>query len=334
MSSVVDLWRAIDPDARLVSGSPDRLGSVVRGVMRARVAPPHLPPPVEAGVLVADASLALPLDALLAGLRQADLRPVALVVGAIERQPLDAVAEPMPVISSARPASELAGAATAYLGDEAAWLSRLAGDLRLACAEATLAEPEIGTPTGLVAARIRRGLAVSVDGDLRALHARPAGRALAARFAATHDRLLAGGVEHRSPFRGRRGGLWLLERPVRPGASVWLFDDVPLAAVDEVAADAVALTLRALLRRPPQPPTGRPVTPRASTEEAAPPVGPFAETLLAVAMHNGRVAPAARALGVHRNTVLYRLRQARAETGLDPRRPEDALRILEGRAQR
>jgi DNA-binding PucR family transcriptional regulator len=40
------------------------------------------------------------------------------------------------------------------------------------------------------------------------------------------------------------------------------------------------------------------------------------------------VAPAARALGVHRNTVLYRLRRARAETGLDPRRPEDALRIL------
>src|SRR5688572_29996590 len=98
MSSVVDVWRAIDPDARLVSGSPDRLGSVVRGVMRARVAPPHLPPQVEAGVLVADASLALPLDALLAGLRQADLRPVALVVGAVGRQPLDAVAEPMPVI--------------------------------------------------------------------------------------------------------------------------------------------------------------------------------------------------------------------------------------------
>jgi DNA-binding PucR family transcriptional regulator len=54
----------------------------------------------------------------------------------------------------------------------------------------------------------------------------------------------------------------------------------------------------------------------------------MAATLLAVARSNGRIAPAARALGIHRNTVLYRLRAARAEHGLDPRRPEDALRIL------
>ena len=47
-----------------------------------------------------------------------------------------------------------------------------------------------------------------------------------------------------------------------------------------------------------------------------------------MARSNGRIAPAARALGVHRNTVLYRLRAASAERGLDPRRPEDALRIL------
>jgi DNA-binding PucR family transcriptional regulator len=47
-----------------------------------------------------------------------------------------------------------------------------------------------------------------------------------------------------------------------------------------------------------------------------------------VARANGRVAPAARELGVHRNTVLYRLRVARGERGLDPRRPDDALRIL------
>jgi DNA-binding PucR family transcriptional regulator len=51
-------------------------------------------------------------------------------------------------------------------------------------------------------------------------------------------------------------------------------------------------------------------------------------TLLAVARANGRVAPAARVLGVHRNTVLYRLRAAKVDRGLDPRRPEDALRIL------
>ena len=54
----------------------------------------------------------------------------------------------------------------------------------------------------------------------------------------------------------------------------------------------------------------------------------FTATLLAVARSNGRIAPAARALGVHRNTVLYRLRAASAERGVDPRRPEDALRIL------
>jgi DNA-binding PucR family transcriptional regulator len=52
------------------------------------------------------------------------------------------------------------------------------------------------------------------------------------------------------------------------------------------------------------------------------------ETLLAVARANGRIAPAARELGVHRNTVLYRLRVARAEQGIDPRRPADALKLL------
>ncbi|HEX2222475.1 MAG TPA: helix-turn-helix domain-containing protein, partial [Candidatus Limnocylindria bacterium] len=55
---------------------------------------------------------------------------------------------------------------------------------------------------------------------------------------------------------------------------------------------------------------------------------PLHETLLAVARANGRVSVAARSLGVHRNTVLYRLRVARAERGIDPRRPEDALRLL------
>ena len=52
------------------------------------------------------------------------------------------------------------------------------------------------------------------------------------------------------------------------------------------------------------------------------------DTLMAVARANGRIAPAARSLGVHRNTVLYRLRRASDELGLDPRRPEDALRLL------
>jgi DNA-binding PucR family transcriptional regulator len=51
-------------------------------------------------------------------------------------------------------------------------------------------------------------------------------------------------------------------------------------------------------------------------------------TVLAVARANGRVAAAARELGVHRNTVLYRLRRASIELGLDPRRAPDALAIL------
>jgi DNA-binding PucR family transcriptional regulator len=63
------------------------------------------------------------------------------------------------------------------------------------------------------------------------------------------------------------------------------------------------------------------------------PADALTETLLAVARANGRIAPAARALGVHRNTVLYRLKIARAERGIDPRRPEDALRLLEEERQ-
>jgi DNA-binding PucR family transcriptional regulator len=47
-----------------------------------------------------------------------------------------------------------------------------------------------------------------------------------------------------------------------------------------------------------------------------------------VARANGRVSRAARELGVHRNTVLYRLRRASDERGIDPRRPADALRLL------
>jgi hypothetical protein len=171
---------------------------------------------------------------------------------------------------------------------------------------------------------MRRGVAVVADGELRALHARPAGRALAARFAATHARLLVGSVRAESS-RHTRDGLWLLERRIRTDAAVWFFDDLPFARVDEVAADALGVTLRALLRRAPAP---RAASRPASPVTELPPDGRFSATLLAVARCNGRIAPAARTLGVHRNTVLYRLRTARAEQGIDPRRPEDALRIL------
>jgi hypothetical protein len=145
-----------------------------------------------------------------------------------------------------------------------------------------------------------------------------------------HARLLSGTAPSRAGgARRSRDDIWLLERQIRPGASVWLFDDLPFAATDEVAADALTITLRALMRRPSGPArivpggAGRPAP--AATADAD---DVLAATLLAVARTNGRIAPAARALGVHRNTVLYRLRRAAVERGLDPRRAEDALRIL------
>jgi PucR-like helix-turn-helix protein len=329
VSSIIDLWRAVDPDARLVSGSAGGLGQVVRGVLRTRTAPPHLPSGIDGQLLVADASLVLgrPLEVVLAALHEAELRPVAIAIAGLGEAFPDAADDPLPILGSRLPPAMLADRATDYLHDEAGALQRASTELRLACAETALADPEIGAPSGLVAGRIRRGVAVSVDGDLHALHARPAGRALAARFAALHARLLVASASSRTAgARRSREEIWLLERRIRPGASVWLFDDLPFAAIDEVAADALTITLRALLRRPPLPPVE--VVPRRVA--AAPPTGtdPLGETLLAVARANGRIAPAARALGVHRNTVLYRLRRAAAERGLDPRRAEDALRIL------
>jgi hypothetical protein len=326
MASLLDLWRAVDPEARLVSGGLARLRAPARGVLRSRTAAPHLPPVVDGELLVVDESLihGRPLDALLATLESADLHPVGLVVaGLVAARRLEPAEGSLPILASARSVAHLSEAFAAYLRDEPGHLQRLTSELRLAAAEAALADPDPAAPAGLVAARMRRGVAVVADGEMRTLHPRPAGRALAARFAATYARLLSGGARSESSRR-TRDGLWLLERRVRAGAAVWLFDDLPFARVDEVAADALGMTLRALLRRAP--------TPRASARPAraaAPPVQDrISATLLAVARSNGRIAPAARALGVHRNTVLYRLRAASAEHGLDPRRPEDALRIL------
>jgi len=331
MTSVIDLWRAVDPGARRASGSLEALARPARGVLRTRAVAPHLPPTVDGELLVVDGPLASgrPLDALLSAIAAADLRPVAIVVAGLEvAQRLEPASEEIPVLASARPIGPLTDEFAGYLRDEPGHLARLAADLRLAAAEAALANPDPAAPTGLVAGRTGRGVAVVVDGELRALHARPAGRALAARFAAAHARLL-GGTTRAESSRRTRDGLWLLERRIRPGAAVWFFDDLPFARLDEVAADALALTLRALLRRAPASrPFSRPASRPASPAAAKAPEGRLGETLLAVARSNGRIAPAARSLGVHRNTVLYRLRAARAEYGLDPRRPDDALRIL------
>jgi len=329
MSSIIDLWRAVDPEARRVSGTLEGLLQAARGVVRTRAAEPHLPPRVDGELLVLDASLlgGRSLDAMLATLEVAELRPVGIVVAgtppSLRLEPADA---PLPVLASARPTGPLTDGLAAYLRDESGHLDRLSAELRLAAAEAALADPDPAAAAGLIAGRLRRGVAVIADGEIRALHARPAGRALAARFAAAHARLLHAGARSESSRR-TRDGLWLLERRVRPGAAVWLFDDLPFARVDEVAAEALGVTLRALLRRVPAVRPGSRVSPR-PVRAPSPPTDRITATLLAVARSNGRIAPAARALGVHRNTVLYRLRAARADLGLDPRRPDDALRIL------
>jgi len=326
VTSLLDLWRAVDPEARLISGSVRLLRDPARGVVRTRTAAPHLPPAVDGEVLVIDGPLVRggPLDALLGTLAAAELRPVGLVLAGLAGSAPEPAASPLPILASGRSAAQLTDAMAAYLRDEPGHLQRLSADLRLAAAEAALADPDPAAPAGLVASRMRRGVAVIADGELRALHARQAGRALAARFAAAHAPLLSGGSRAESSRR-TRDGLWLLERRVRPGASAWLFDDLPFARVDEVAADALGVTLRALLRRTAvQRPSSRPV----ARTPAPLPDDRIAATLLAVARNNGRIAPAARALGVHRNTVLYRLRAALLDLGLDPRRPDDALRIL------
>jgi hypothetical protein len=326
VTTVLDLWRAVDPEARLASGSLDRLARVVRGVARTRAAPPHLPAAADGQLLAADAAVldGSGLDGLVAALSEAGIEPAAVWLAGEGLSALEPAGDDLPILAGTGPAAARADAATAYLDAERERLAEIAAELRLAGAEAALADPQPSAPAGVVAGRLRRGVAVTVDGALASLNPRPAGRALATSFAAAHARLLGERAAGRSTARRTRDGLWILERPVGPTAAAWLFDDLPFARVDEVALDALAVTLRALLRR-------RPVEPaRGRREPKLPPStgDPLRDTLLAVARANGRIAPAARSLGVHRNTVLYRLQRASVELGIDPRRPEDALRLL------
>lgn len=328
MTTVLDVWRALDPEAVLASGLVERLTRPVRGVARTRAAPPHLPSSADGQLLLADAAVltSAGIDGLMAGLREAELDPAAIWLVGEGLTALEPAGAPLPVLVGGGIAAARAESAVAYLDGERDWLATLAADLRLAGAEAALADPQPSAPAGVAAARLRRGVAVTVDGALASLNPRPAGRALATRFAATHVRLLGERAAPGSAARRTRDALWILERPVGPTAAAWLFDDLPFAAVDAVALDALAITLRALLRRrPAEPPLGRP-----EREPRLPPStgDPMRDTLLAVARANGRVAPAARSLGVHRNTVLYRLHRASVDLGIDPRRPDDALRLL------
>jgi hypothetical protein len=278
---------------------------------------------VDAGLLDA-----LPPARLLAGVAASGSIPAGLLIATGARDRRDAWPDDTPpILLSVRSASALVETAAAYLADENGALARFATDLRLAVAEAALAEPAPATAAAEVARRIRRGVAVVADGEMVALVPRPAGRALAARFAAAFSRLFGTPSARAAASRRLRDGMWIHEQRIRPGAAVWVFDDMPLSRLDEVAAESLAVTLRALLRRP----AVRPLRPSVRIHV---PVGIAREaetldaTLLAVARANGRVAPAARSLGVHRNTVLYRLRIARDQRGIDPRRPEDALRLL------
>jgi len=329
VTSVIDLWRWLEPEARLVSGSAERVGRPVRGVTRTRAAPPHLPPLGEGFLLVVDAPIIADgnLDMLLAGVAAAGLDPSVIWVAGAEAIHFEPAAEDRPVLAGGMPTAAIERRAVEHLEREREDLAAFATTLRLAAAEAALADPQPSAPAGVVATRLRRGVAVSVDGALASLNPRAAGRALATRFAAAHARLLAARSTAASPARRGRDGLWTLERPVVDDATAWLFDDLPFARVDEVALESLATTLRALLRRKPAgPPEGRRI------ERLPPSTGdPMRDTLLAVARANGRIAPAARALGVHRNTVLYRLRRASVELGIDPRRPDDALRLLRSR---
>ena len=331
MTSVLDLWRAVDPQTRLVSGSTEHLARPVRGIARTRAAPPHLPAVTDGALLVADTALiAGSLDSLLSVLHETSPVPVAVWLISGDATAVEPAGADLPVLLGVGSVSALGAAAERHLEDEAEQLGTFAADLRLAGAEAALADPQPSAPAGVLAARLRRGVAVTVDGALRALNPRPAGRAIATRFAAAHARLLTDRSEAGATVRRTRDGLWVLERSIGPGASAWLFDDLPLARIDEIGLDALAVTLRALLRRRAPEPSGARRMPKAPPSTG----DPMHDTLLAVARANGRIAPAARSLGVHRNTVLYRLRRAQSELGIDPRRPDDALRLLRGSDER
>jgi PucR C-terminal helix-turn-helix domain len=332
MPRLIDVWRAVDPEARLVAGEPAATDVLLRGVSRTRAAPPHLPPAADGHLLIVDGALlaVMPAQRLVSEVAASGSLPAGLLIAAAPADALGPWADGAPpTLASQRSVSALAAAASGYLAAEAVVLDRFAFELRLAAAEVALADPTPTAPAGMVAERLRRGVAVVADGELVALHPRPAGRALAARFAAAFSRLLGAPSARAAASRRLRDGLWVHEQRVRPGAAVWLFDDLPMARIDEAAAEALAITLRALLRRPQAtPPQAVPRTNERRSGQSRVASEPLDATLLAVARANGRVAPAARSLGVHRNTVLYRLRIARDRRGIDPRRPEDALQLL------
>ena len=257
MTSVLDLWRAVDPEARLVSGSIDRLSRPVRGIARTRAAPPHLPPVADGAA--ADCRHRHPrssgsLDApARRRSRRAALEPVAVwLVSATawraleprRRRPAGPRSERDPVVGRApTPPSGLPRRRARAAG---AVRRRAATGRRggRPCRPAARRPRPASSP-----ARLRRGVAVTVDGALRLAQPAPGGarpgHALCGGPRAAAGRALGGGA----PPARTRDGLWVLERSIGPAAAAWLFDDLPFARIDEVGLDALAVTLRALLRR-------------------------------------------------------------------------------------
>jgi len=167
MPRLIDVWRSVDPEARLVAGDPSASAALLRGVSRTRAAPPHLPPPESGHLLIVDGSLlsALPVERLIAEIAASGSEPAALLVAVPSG---DHSAEwpdaPFPILTSRRMPATLAAAASAYIADEAGLLARLHDELRLAAAEAALADPTPAAAAGVVAHRMRRGVAVVADG--------------------------------------------------------------------------------------------------------------------------------------------------------------------------
>ncbi|MDH4335338.1 MAG: hypothetical protein OEW24_08820, partial [Chloroflexota bacterium] len=117
MTGVIDLWRAVDAEARVVSGSMGEMTQPVRGILRTRAVAPQLPPRIDGELLVVDAALVAgrPLDEFLATLKAAGLAPVALLLagGPTALRP-DPAGDDLPVLASTRTASYLSDAMASY----------------------------------------------------------------------------------------------------------------------------------------------------------------------------------------------------------------------------
>ena len=119
MTSIIDAWRAVDPEAKLVSGSVELVSRPVRGIARTRASPPHLPPVSPGQLLVADAGvLDDDLDRLMAALGEAELEPAAIWLVGEPVRTLQRAASALPVIARGTGPARLADALETYLEAE------------------------------------------------------------------------------------------------------------------------------------------------------------------------------------------------------------------------